>query len=187
MNVATLDYISILLITILIIASIQDIFSRRISNLFPVIIVASFIIYNFITGWNPEIWKNIASFGLILAVGSILFHKGFLGGGDVKLWAAVALWFRPAQLPLLILSITLAGGLMALFSIGRRALRRHAAASHDGAIPYGVAIALGTIATISIAGAGFQPNPEPSAVYQELDRALMQTVSGPTTPPSPGP
>src|SRR3546814_17745338 len=81
-------------------AGIQDVLSRRISNIFPLVIVLLFLIATTLGGWSVEVWQNFASFILVLGIGAILFQRGILGGGDVKLWAAVALWFNLTRLPL---------------------------------------------------------------------------------------
>src|SRR3546814_9563673 len=105
-------------------SGIQDVLSRRISNIFPLVIVLLFLIATALGWWSVEVWQNFASFILVLGIGAILFQRGILGGGDVKLWAAVALWFNLTRLPLLVLSITLAGGVLALLSLGTRRFRR---------------------------------------------------------------
>src|SRR3546814_8396395 len=105
-------------------AGIQDVLSRQISNIFPRVIVLLFLIATTLGGWSVGVWQNFASFILVLCIGAILFQRGILGGGDVKLWAAVALWFNLTRLPLLVLSITLAVGVLALLSLGTRRFRR---------------------------------------------------------------
>ena len=44
---------------------------------------------------GPELalWQNLVVFLALLAVGTPMFAAGKLGGGDVKLLAAVGLWF----------------------------------------------------------------------------------------------
>ena len=73
-----------------------------------------------------------------------------MGGGDVKLLAASALWFDLTSGWRLLVAIALAGGIEALviiivrrmpFSDGAR--RRFLLLQRRGPIPYGIAIALG--------------------------------------------
>lgn len=99
----------------------------------------------------------------VLLGGMVLWLRGALGGGDVKLLAAAALLLPPALVPAQLLAVALAGGALALLHLalrpflgtlradGRRrgplrlALRREARRIRAGApLPYGVAIALGT-------------------------------------------
>jgi len=86
--------------------------------------------------------------------GALLFSRGLLGGGDVKLLAVATLWAGPAAiLPLLVLT-GLLGGLLcllvltpvgALITAARSTLRDPPRAPESGAnpvvVPYGVAIA----------------------------------------------
>lgn len=186
MTVAGLSHMVVLMAVLVSAAGIQDLLSRRISNLFPVFIVLLFLVASTIAGWRIDVWQNLASFLLILTVGSFLFQRGVLGGGDVKLWAAVALWFKLPQLPVLILYIALTGGVLALVSILKRFFTRPDK-SADGSnisslkrarsVPYGVAIAFGTIVTITVTGAGLTGSKERSPAYEKLNTSLMNMVT----------
>jgi prepilin peptidase CpaA len=78
-----------------------------------------------------------------LMVGFGLFSLGFMGGGDVKLWSAIALWLGPHLIwPHLIL-VGLLGGLLGIVLLVARSIRpRDSAASAVGKthVPYGIAI-----------------------------------------------
>ncbi|MBA3668148.1 MAG: prepilin peptidase [Sphingomonas sp.] len=71
---------------------------------------------------------------------AIAFYVGAMGGGDVKLAAALALWFPPAATLLLVVLTSLAGGVLTLIVMGT-----HRACKKEGRpeVPYGVAIAFG--------------------------------------------
>ena len=90
----------------------------------------------------------------VFAVGAALFACGWLGGGDVKLLAAAALWAGPAGLPQLLILTGVIGGALALFLLnpaGRQlafAARMMigggvppAGTGIETPVPYGVAIA----------------------------------------------
>lgn len=87
----------------------------------------------------------------VFIAGTLLFMRGLLGGGDVKLLSAAALWTGPDRLPSLLLLTGLFGGLLALFfltPLGAQitASRRIGSGSAELApgmapMPYGVAIA----------------------------------------------
>jgi prepilin peptidase CpaA len=80
------------------------------------------------------------AFGLGLAL-IVPFIANMLGGGDVKLMAALTLWLPPASLPQALLIVSISGGMLGLILIV--AARRRLA---KPTVPYGVAIALaGTI------------------------------------------
>lgn len=100
--------------------------------------------------------------GLHLAVavavflgGALLFAMGAFGGGDVKLLAAVALWAGTAWIGPLLLAVSLFGGLLCLALLAGRALPERLRRANPGLqrllvgearVPYGIAIALGTLA-----------------------------------------
>ena len=50
----------------------------------------------------------------MLVVGVFIFSLGWLGGGDVKLLAALALWAGPDYLVLLLLITGISGGVLAI-------------------------------------------------------------------------
>ena len=94
-----------------------------------------------------------------LLVGVALFAGGIIGGGDAKLFAAVALFIgASAFLPFLFM-VALAGGVLACVIIGLRSLpstgltvyapwlERIVPKAKTG-IPYGVAIAAGALAAL---------------------------------------
>ena len=71
---------------------------------------------------------------------ALAVQMGAMGGGDVKLAAALALWFAPGDTLRLIVLMSLAGGVLTLVVLGV-----HRARKLEGRpeIPYGVAIAFG--------------------------------------------
>ena len=71
---------------------------------------------------------------------AIAFYLNAMGGGDVKLAGALALWFPPMATVKLIVVISLAGGVLTLIVAGL-----HRARKKEGRpeVPYGVAIAFG--------------------------------------------
>jgi prepilin peptidase CpaA len=91
--------------------------------------------------------------GLALVVFMVfagLFAIGAMGGGDVKLMAALTLWIPPAQLPQTLVLIAIGGGIVsvvALFRARRKRFTAQTAAQRKDfskvKVPYGVAIALG--------------------------------------------
>ena len=69
-----------------------------------------------------------------------------MGGGDVKLAAALALWFSPASAVKFLVVMSLAGGVLTLFVV---ALHRMRGKSGRPEIPYGVAIAFGGLVILT--------------------------------------
>jgi len=91
-----------------------------------------------------SLWPGVAlQIGLALAVFSlfaIAFRFGAMGGGDVKMAAALALWLPFAGVVKLLAVMSIAGGVLTLAMV---AAHRMAKASGQPEIPYGIAIAFG--------------------------------------------
>lgn len=80
--------------------------------------------------------------GLALAVFALfagLFALGWMGGGDVKLLGALALWLPGEAMIALLVIMALAGGVVTLVTVAHHRIARRVGQPQ---IPYGVAIAL---------------------------------------------
>jgi len=81
----------------------------------------------------------------VFVVGALLFSRGLMGGGDVKLLTAATLWAGPATTPALLIVTAVLGGLLTLALLSSLALRAVFAPAAGAAkrvpVPYGVAIA----------------------------------------------
>jgi prepilin peptidase CpaA len=111
-------------------------------------IVAWFVGFPF----SGPLWSHILHFAVALGVGMLMFHFGWFGGGDVKLYAAVAFWFDFSEGLFLLLVTSLSGGAIVLISIAFRLLRTAfgSASADKGSwrkrrIAYGLAIAVAGI------------------------------------------
>jgi len=103
-------------------------------------------------------WHLLAGLGLF-AVLAVMFFLGWLGGGDVKLSSAVAVWFGWPQLVVFLVVSGVVGGLLAVsVLVLRRPWMPARVASHpwvtaitlnEHGIPYGIALALGAIGTFA--------------------------------------
>lgn len=76
---------------------------------------------------------------VVLALFCVAFHFGQMGGGDVKLIAALALWLPVTSLVHLVLVMSIVGGLITLVMLADHRLSKR---SGSPEIPYGVAIAI---------------------------------------------
>ena len=81
----------------------------------------------------------------VFALAAVAFRFGLLGGGDVKLLAAGALWLGAASLVPYLLTTILAGGVLALLFIAWKLVTGGSAKGPS--LPYGIAIAAGGILT----------------------------------------
>jgi len=104
----------------------------------------------------PVDWLGaLAVAGILFAVGVVLFARGMVGGGDVKLLSAAALWAGPHLILQLLIVMGLTGGLLSAIAWLLQYLRRFRTAGWttlslpqaDGVaferVPYGVAIVAG--------------------------------------------
>lgn len=157
------DVVLLAVSLVLIVAAIEDMARLRISNVFPLLVVGLYAVWVAVTGWENDIWRNGTVFLGVFALGCGLFALRWMGGGDIKLMAACALWFDWQGVVPWFVYITVGGGVLALLLIaGRRMVPQSvregssvALFAPKGPIPYGVAIALGTIMALYMAG----PNP----------------------------
>ena len=134
-------------------AVVTDIISLRIPNWISVLLMVTFFAAGALAP-KPVDWvSHFAAGFIVLLLGMGLFAWDKIGGGDVKLLAAVSLWNGLPLLPTLVLTIGIAGGVVALACIALRRLgvgllleaRGFQAASlaSDRGIPYATAIAVG--------------------------------------------
>ncbi len=100
-------------------ASAFDLRNREIPDAIPAALLA-WAVAATIFGWHaPGWWRLIAGVALGLLLAVPLFYLGGLGGGDVKLIAALGAVFGPAGLAMVLLWTALAGGVLALVASGR--------------------------------------------------------------------
>lgn len=150
-------WLSLLLVALLLLAAAEDAWRMRISNLTVAAILVGAVAAANLAGPTFALWQNLALFAGLLTAGVPMFAAGKLGGGDVKLLAASGLWFNLHGGLLMILWTLLAGGVLALlilfmrlFSWPERIRARVAVLRHGSGIPYGVAIAAGTLIAASL-------------------------------------
>ena len=105
---------------LLVAAAAEDAARLRISNVLCVAILAAAFVTIAIAGPERALWQNVVVFGTLLIVGTALFAAGRLGGGDVKLLAATGLWFDIRGGAVMLVSVLLAGGVLALVILAFR-------------------------------------------------------------------
>jgi len=97
------------------IAAFEDFRRLVIPNLLPIVLCLAWPFY---FAADPSFYGALEAVACALAVffvGAVLFARGYLGGGDVKLLAAATLWAGPALTPALLLLTSVLGGVLALF------------------------------------------------------------------------
>lgn len=128
------------LLTALVAAAATDIRSRTISNALNAGIALAAPLYWWATGVSlwPGAGLQILFALAVFAAFAGLFAIGAMGGGDVKLIGALALWFPVTPFFSLLTLMAILGGLLTVVMLAIHKLR-----PREGAIevPYGVAIA----------------------------------------------
>ena len=123
----------------LLIAAFTDIRSRQIGNWLNGGIALAAPMWWWATGM--AVWPDVAmQIGVALAAVVILaglFAMRAMGGGDVKLLTALALWIEPTWFLKLLIVMALVGGLLTIVMGAWHIMRRQ---RDRLAIPYGVAI-----------------------------------------------
>ena len=125
---------------LLVSAGIQDARTREIANWKTATVALMAPVWWYANGL--DVWPDMAlQIGVALAVFAVFlvaFHFGMMGGGDVKLIVALALWLPfPAFLSMLMV-MSIAGGVVTIFMMIERTLKKNAGQIE---VPYGVAIA----------------------------------------------
>ena len=155
-------------------AAFKDLRERRLPNRLTGALVALYPVYVLV---SPTPVARPAALGLafvVFVIGLCLFARELIGGGDVKLIAALSLWAGPDQFVWFMLVTTLAGGALSLLTLwyrrwgglieahlaalgfattrGRAPVSPEAPAGGSAArsttLPHGVAIAAGGIAIV---------------------------------------
>lgn len=144
---------------LVIVAAVYDLTSFTIPNFLQVILIVSFAAFAIATRLSLSVigfhlLAALIGFGVSLA----LFARGYIGGGDAKLFVTLLLWLGVHDLVAFTLVTAIFGGGVTLTIL---AMRRFALPGfllnqawilrlHDpkGGIPYGVALACGLFAVL---------------------------------------
>jgi prepilin peptidase CpaA len=136
------------LAAILMVAAVIDVRTFTISNRLNLLVAGLAPAYwasIALSPW-PGIAVQLAAAATVFAVLAGAFYAGMMGGGDVKLAAALALWFPPIGTVQFLILMSLAGGVLTLgIVIWHRLAKREGRPE----IPYGVAIAIGGIVILT--------------------------------------
>lgn len=143
MLTSTIHYgLLIALAIALVFAAFTDMRRRQIDNWLNVSIALGAPLFWWSSGLS--LWPDVAAqLGVALAAFVLLaglFALKMMGGGDVKLLTALALWVRPEMFLQLLVIMAIAGGVLTVLMMCWHTMRRQ---KDKLAIPYGVAIAFG--------------------------------------------
>ena len=137
-----------ILAVLLVIAAVVDVRTFTISNRLNLTVALLAPLYWWsvpLSPW-PGVAIQLAAGAAVLALLAAAFYAGMMGGGDVKLTAALALWFSPAVTMKLLVLMSIAGGVLTLVILGWHRFKQREGRPE---IPYGVAIAFGGLAILT--------------------------------------
>ncbi|MDO7834622.1 prepilin peptidase [Sphingobium sp. HBC34] len=129
---------------LLIVAAIGDLRSRIISNrlnLAVALLAPLWWLANTLSIW-PDMAMQLAVGGIFFALFAGLFALGLMGGGDVKLLGALALWFPWQVTVTLFVLMSLLGGAVTIVTVIHHRMRKK---QGQPEIPYGIAISIAAL------------------------------------------
>ena len=148
-----------LFFVLLVYGAICDVATFEIPNFISVLGVLLFLPATIGANWEfSEIIQHLLAGGVVRIVGVSFFLIKVLGGGDVKVLAAAAVWTGFSDLFALLFWVALVGGALTLMLILFRriampqwcqSLRWFARLHREAGVPYGVAISFGTLFSFS--------------------------------------
>ena len=147
-NFGFTEILLVLLAIILVIAAVIDVRTFTISNRLNLCVALLALVYWLSVSlplW-PDAAVQLAAAAVVFVVFAGAFYLGMMGGGDVKLAAALALWFSPPEILKFLVVMSIAGGVLTIVILIAHRLR-----SKEGRpqIPYGVAIAFGGLVILT--------------------------------------
>jgi prepilin peptidase CpaA len=148
MNAGFTEILLALLALILVVAAAIDVRTFTISNRLSVAVALLAPLFWWSVGlpfW-PDAAIQVAVAGGVFVLFALAFFAGMMGGGDVKLAAALALWFSPPATLRFLIFMSIAGGILTLIVL---VLHRVRSGGGKPRVPYGVAIAIGGLAILA--------------------------------------
>jgi len=137
-----------ILAILLVVAAVIDVRTFTISNRLNLAIAALALVFWWAVRlplW-PDAAVQLAVAGGVFLLLALAFYTGMMGGGDVKLAAALVLWFSPKDTIRFLVIMSVAGGVVTLIFL---ALHRARRSEGRPKIPYGVAIAVGGLVILA--------------------------------------
>jgi prepilin peptidase CpaA len=143
MNGGFTHILAAILAALLVWAAIVDLKTRTIPDWLNIVVAAMAPLFWWASGipFYPDAVERICAAYLIFVLFFGMFSLGGMGGGDVKLGTAIALWFAPLATLQFFVITSLTGGFVSVAAwFHHHKIRRSEGKTE---VPYGVAIALG--------------------------------------------
>lgn len=132
-------------------AALSDARHRRISNRLSAGLALLGLARIAVDLWNGSgpgaAAADVAGALAVFALGALAFRLRMLGGGDVKLAAAGALWLGAGEIARFLLATACAGGVLALIFVAWQLAVPGRRGARGPNLPYAIAIAAGGILT----------------------------------------
>jgi len=153
-------------VLLLVFAALHDIGFRTVPNRISVALLACGIVLRLIDGGPHELFWGMLCGAAVFIVTYACWRFGWMGGADVKLLTAAAVFVPPGMVPTLLFMTSFVGGLIAVvYIVGSRMAPRHQSARpcglvrrawrcelrrlrRRGPLPYAAAIAAGGVFAI---------------------------------------
>ena len=150
-DVMTLGLLSVLALSLLT-AAYTDARSRKIYNwlTLPLAVAAPLFWWASGFGLHDIGWQLLSAGGWFVGL-CLINAAGMLGGGDLKLLTALALWIKPVPFLHLLVIMSLVGGVLCIVIAAWKISTR---SPHKPQVPYGMAIA---VAGLAILGTDYLP------------------------------
>lgn len=142
------DGLLAMLACLLVTAAVTDLRARIISNKLNIAIALLAPLYWWACGislWPDAALQLSLGAGVFVAF-ALLFALGMMGGGDVKMLAAIALWFPWQALMLLLIVMAMLGGVVTIVTVVHHKLNKKLGQPE---VPYGVAISMAALWVVS--------------------------------------
>lgn len=133
---------------LLVVAMVTDWQRRSIDNWLTALVALLAPVWWWASGYAlwPEIGMQLIFCVVVFAIGLGLFAINAMGGGDVKLLAALALWLPGIELMRMLIIMSLIGGALTILML---AFHRWKKREGNPEIPYGLAISAATLWVIA--------------------------------------
>jgi len=148
---------------LMVLAAIEDLRRLVIPNALTLSLCVLWPLYVLATPTLIATLGSLACAAIVFLVGALLFSRGYIGGGDVKLLTVAVLWAGPGQIGPFLLVTGVLGGMLALFLLfppaaNLASLARAKLGPGDSSInsslatpvPYGIAIAAAAVIVIFV-------------------------------------
>jgi prepilin peptidase CpaA len=158
MAIFALSAIAVAFIACVLAIAACDLSNFTIPNSISVALIFLFLASIPFASGDLSLLSHLYSFLIVLGIGLIAFRFGMFGGGDIKSWAAIAVWYDLQVLPFQVIYVALIGGGVGIVLLGiryfvaRRIVHVHCQYRRvprllrpGEPVPYGLAIAAGAL------------------------------------------